>query len=192
VNNLSSLLLYGGFIWFMGLFLPPVELAKLSILHVLIFVNGYQLADVLLRTHQIDFVKRHYFLRIERGYCALAAGFVVSGTLLGPWALIWYTNKYSFTPLEICVYLVFACVEVYWLLIHLQMQVDPAKAPLLARSSIWKCVITAILMLIISRVSAFQDIRSSLLLLAAASLALLLWYRTDLFKLNSAEPSLQG
>ena len=123
LHNAAGLLYYGGFIWIVSFALDAQQLAKLSVLHTLLFGNCYQAAEVLIKTRQIELVERVHFSRMELLlflFCA-AAGllFVLGGVPM----LRLYARNYEFHLPEIGVYVVFLSIELYWLLFHARLQI---------------------------------------------------------------------
>ena len=56
VNNLTTLLTYGEFVWVCSFILPSNLLAKISVFHVFFLMTLYQLYDVYLRSRQADLI----------------------------------------------------------------------------------------------------------------------------------------
>lgn len=124
VNNLTTLLTYGGFIWISSFVLPGFLIAKLSVLHSFLFMTLYQVYDVFLRSKQADlilpenikfFLKLNKFLSLATFVFILLAGFFLL-KIIAP--------KLQFSLIEILFFSIFVIVEFCYLFIQSIVQVD--------------------------------------------------------------------
>jgi hypothetical protein len=122
VNNASGLVIYGGFIGLASLVLTAGETAKLSILHNLVFMYLFQVADLVFRTSQTRLddgsVRRRlaWFLAVSS-----AVGLAVAG-LAGAWLLGRLFPRYQYGSLELLVYVAFVHLELLYLMLTARMQ----------------------------------------------------------------------
>jgi hypothetical protein len=124
VNNLTSILTYGGFIWISSFVLPSFLIAKLSVLHTFLFMTLYQIYDVFLRSKQADLIlpeKIKFFLKLNR-LLALATSLfmLVAGISL----LKIIAPKLQFSMVEMLFFAIFIIVEFSYLIIQSIVQVD--------------------------------------------------------------------
>ena len=124
VNNLTSLLTYGGFIWISSFVLPGFLIAKLSVLHSFLFMTLYQVYDVFLRSKQADLIlpeKIRFFLKLN-GFLALATSIFM--LIAGIFLLNIIAPKLQFSILEMLFFSIFVIVEFCYLIIQSIVQVD--------------------------------------------------------------------
>lgn len=175
IHNAAGLLFYGGFIWLMSFSLDSLDLARLAVLHTLVFSNSLQVAEVAFKTRQVRLTDLSYFRRIEGAVAVGSAVMIVVMAAGGVTMIGWYAAKYQFTTAELVVYSIFVGSELYWLLVHSRMQILTGCE--------WRLVMSAV-----SRILAFvgilalvrltdANLMGLLLGLAAASACLLACFR---------------
>ena len=124
INNITSLLTYGGFIWISSIILPRFQIAKLSVLHNFLLMTMYQIYDVFLRSKQADLIdlkKIKFHLKLNRFILLFVPIF---NLLFGKIILNLIAPKLSFTLLEIFTYSIFLNIEFSFLLLQSIIQVD--------------------------------------------------------------------
>lgn len=138
VNNLTSLLTYGGFIWISSFILATDALARLSVLHTFILINAYQVYDVILRARQADLVNPAHVARMHRFNTFLMVCSPVVAFFFGSSILSLLTKSMTFSQAEILLFSFFVSLEFGFLLIQSIMQVRPEFSYLLSRYSVAK------------------------------------------------------
>jgi hypothetical protein len=138
LNNLTSLLTYGGFIWLCSFFLATDALARLSVLYTFILINAYQVYDVLLKSRQGDMIRADHVARMSRVNTALMVATPLLAILVGPIVLGWFAPRMSFSAAELILFALFLSLELGFLFVQSIIQVDPALASLLSRRSLVK------------------------------------------------------
>ncbi len=124
VNNLTSLLTYGGFIWISSFILPNNLIAKLSVLHSFLFMTLFQVYDVFLRSQQADLIisnKIKFFLKLNQFFCL--GTFLFIG-IAGNYFLGLIAPTLNFTIYELVCFTLFMIVEFSYLIIQSIVQVD--------------------------------------------------------------------
>ncbi len=124
VNNLTSLLTYGGFIWISSFVLPSFLIAKLSVLHTFLFMTLYQIYDVFLRSKQADLILREkikFFLKLNRLLTFATSVFML---IAGLSLLKIISPKLQFSIVEMLFFTIFIIVEFCYLIIQSIVQVD--------------------------------------------------------------------
>lgn len=122
VNNLSGVVVYGGFVAISSFVVGEGDIAKLSLLHNLIFLHLYQLFDVIFRTTQVQMFTGDMTGRLLRVVVATYLFGLIGSLTIGPWMFKLCFAKYTFTALELATYVTFAFAEVYYLLLTTRMQ----------------------------------------------------------------------
>jgi hypothetical protein len=124
INNLTSLLTYGGFIWLCSFILSGMPLAKLAVLHNFLLVTLFQIYDVFLRSRQADLVKQSRiksYLKINR-LIFLFTPIVL--LIIGKISLNIIASNLLFSQFEIFLYSIFIIIELSFLLLQSIIQVD--------------------------------------------------------------------
>jgi hypothetical protein len=124
VNNLTSLLTYGGFIWFSSFVLPGNLIAKLSVLHSFLFMTLYQVYDVFLRSKQADFIlpeRINFFLKLNRFFILGTSSFIL---IAGFFVLKIIAPNLYYNIFELLFFSLFMIVEFCYLIIQSIVQVD--------------------------------------------------------------------
>jgi hypothetical protein len=124
VNNITSLLTYGGFIWISSFVIPDFLIAKLSVLHSFLFMTFYQVYDVFLRSKQADLIlpeKIKFFLKLNMVFSFAVFIFLLS---VGYFLLKIISPKLQFSIIEMLFFSIFVIVEFSYLFIQSIVQVN--------------------------------------------------------------------
>lgn len=124
VNNLTTLLTYGGFVWISSFVLPGFLIAKLSVLHSFLFMTLYQVYDVFLRSKQADLIlpeKIKFFMKMNRFLILATTIFML---IAGIFLLKIIAPKLNFSFVEILFFTIFMIVEFCYLIIQSIVQVN--------------------------------------------------------------------
>ena len=124
VNNLTTLLTYGGFVWVCSFILPSNLLAKISVFHVFFLMTLYQLYDVYLRSRQADLIiikKIKFILKLNRLVILIVPLiFFFFGKLI----LSIIAPSLSFEYIEVFLFSIFIVLEFCFLIIQSIVQVN--------------------------------------------------------------------
>jgi hypothetical protein len=131
VNNISGLAIYGGFIALSSMILPPYELARLALLHSLLFMHLYQLFELMFRTVQTRMSDPNMIRKLKIVLAVVSGSGVVIAGVLGGWVMGSLFHQYRFSAMEMVIYAAFIFLEVYFLMITSAMQMQSAMKPAL-------------------------------------------------------------
>ena len=140
VNNTAGLLIYGVFITVASMFLMPDNLAKLALLHSIVFTNLYQGYELVFRTLQThlnspDIFKRLFILVSVSCVVWLVFVFVYGKNLLAT-----FFPEYKFENAEIIIYSVYMFLEYFYLLFMTKVQMAYDLSRLLLKISVFKFI----------------------------------------------------
>jgi hypothetical protein len=148
VNNVSGLAIYGGFIALSRLVLDDLDVARLALLHTVLFMHLYQVFELIFRSVQPRMHDERLMLRLRQLLIVtFCIGLAAAGTV-GPAIAQWLFKKYQFAPAELMIYTGFVFFEVYFLMLVSRMQMRSAmKAKLqwisLVKAAAFGCVLAA-------------------------------------------------
>jgi len=188
VNNASGLVLYGGFIGLASLVLIAGQTAKLSILHNLVFMYLFQVADLVLRTSQTRLDDAR--MRTRLGWlvaASWAAGAAVLGAA-GPWLLGRLFPRYEFGRVELLVYVTFVHVELLYLMLTARMQMKSSYRRSLQAMSLRKAAGFAAVLALAAIWGDRHGLTAFLSLLLAYSVVMAGWMRASLSRPAEARP----
>jgi hypothetical protein len=175
VNNVSGLAIYGGFIALSALVLDATETARLSLLHVVLFTNLFQVFELLFRTIQTR-MQDDAVMRRLRGLVLLA--YLASGVVLavaGPWLFEHVFRKYSYGPAELAVYATFIFLEIYYLLQTSRMQMRSSMRGTLQSMSLVKTFAFGLVLVAARALGERSSLLPYSLLLVAYSASMAFW-----------------
>ncbi len=177
VNNVSGLAIYGGFIALSAIVLPPVDIARLSLLHSVLFMHGYQAFELVFRSIQPRMHERALMRRLQ-GFVLVSYGVALAvAAALGPFVLGRLFRKYTYSPIELAVYATFVFLEVWYLLLTSEMQMRSAMKKNLQWMSIVKAIAFGVILLITAATPGTPTLLFyfSLLVVYSASMAYVGW-----------------
>lgn len=137
-HNFSGLVLYGGLIAFTALALGATETARFSLLHNLIFMHLFQVFDLIFRTSQTRLHEpstRQALTRATALAYVLCAGVAA---IAGPRLFGVGFPQFQYSRLELLLYVTFAFLEVYYLLLTIRMQMKASLKGALQAAAIFK------------------------------------------------------
>lgn len=140
INNISGLAIYGGFIAFSSLILNSNEIAKLSLLHSLIFMHMFQVFELIFRTIQTKMHDESLMKKLKGLIIISYLSCLVSLALVGVWMLKLFFRKYEYSAGELLIYTTFAFLEIYYLLLTSKMQMNSAMKNKLQSMSLIKAL----------------------------------------------------
>jgi hypothetical protein len=140
LNNSAGLLIYGGFIFILSVMLSSAVLAKVSLLHSIIFLNLYQCYELIFRTTQTKLTEKKFYINL--GYFSLGSLvlFVVVFSLFGGEVIRNIFPLYSFNIADMFVFSLFCVSEVLFLLLLSRAQVDSTLSRAVAITALYKTV----------------------------------------------------
>jgi O-antigen/teichoic acid export membrane protein len=138
LHNLSGLAVYGGFVAATALVLTAESTARVALLHSILFMNLFQVFDLIFRTVQTELHKEELFKRLK---ALLAVSYLGLMLLLGAFgsAIIGLVfRKYSYSQLELLLYVTFVFSELYYLLLTSRLQMKSSQRAVLQNLAIVK------------------------------------------------------
>ena len=153
VNNLTSLLTYGGFIWISSLLLTKADLAKLALLHSFLLMNLYQLYDVFLKSRQADLVDPKHRAKIAAINGAVMVATPIIFTAAGAEVLLLLSAKIVITCTEMLLFSIFMAFELGFLFVQSVAQVGKDLYSELTRYSLIRLFIQVVILMIFVLVS---------------------------------------
>lgn len=138
INNVSGLAIYGGFIAFSSLILSSNEVAKLSLLHNLIFMHLFQVFELIFRTIQTKMHDDALMKKVRTLIVLSYLGCLTSFTFIGVWLFKFLFGKYEYTVGELIIYTTFAFLEIYYLMLTSKMQMKSSMKKRLQSISLIK------------------------------------------------------
>jgi O-antigen/teichoic acid export membrane protein len=156
INNTSGLLIYGIFISVSSMFLEPIALAKLAILHAIIFTNLYQGFELVFRTLQTRLNESKIFKRLV---ILVAVGFIfwlVITNIFGKSLLFLFFPTYDFSSREIYLYSIFMFLEYFYLLYTSKIQMLHNYSSLLLKISLIKLSLFLIFSIVLTFYSPIE------------------------------------
>ncbi len=141
VNNLTSLLTYGGFIWISSLLLAKADVAKLALLHSFLLMNLYQLYDVFLKSRQADLVDPGHRAKLAAINAAVMVATPVIFTIAGVAALRLLSAEIVITRIEMLLFSIFMAFELGFLFVQSVAQVHKDLYSELTRYSLFRLLI---------------------------------------------------
>ena len=144
VNNLTSLLTYGGFIWISSLLLAKADVAKLALLHSFLLMNLYQLYDVFLKSRQADLVDHKHRAKLVAINAAVMVSTPVIFTIAGVAALRLLSTEIVITRAEMLLFSIFMAFELGFLFVQSVAQVHKHLYSELTRYSMFRLLIQGV------------------------------------------------
>lgn len=138
VNNLSGLVVYGGFVALSSWALPTDNLAKLAVLHGFVFMQVFQVFDLVFRSNQTRLDDKVVMSRMSTLVFVSAVGYCVLVLGGGPEVLSLVFQRYRFSRPELLTYGAFLFGEIYYALLASNLQMRERYRDILARISVAK------------------------------------------------------
>lgn len=148
VNNLTSLLTYGGFIWVSSLLLAKADVAKLALLHSFLLMNLYQLYDVFLKSRQADLAAPEHRAKLAAVNAAVMVATPVIFTIAGVAALRLLSAEIAITHTEMVLFSIFMAFELGFLFVQSVAQVHKHLYSELTRYSMFRLSIQGIVLMV--------------------------------------------
>jgi len=146
LNNLSGIVIYGGFITLFSFYLDNYQIAVLAIYHTVILSLGYQAYDVVFRNFQLRINERKVFkgLSLFVGFstCIIMIGVNEVGVKI----LEFLYANYTFEQFDLILFTLFACLEFGYLLATTRLQMSIRGSTILSRCSITKLLSFLVMM----------------------------------------------
>ena len=149
INNTSGLLIYGVFISVSSLFLEPMQLAKLALMHSIIFTNLYQGFELVFRTLQTKLNDSKLFRKLVLAVCISFIFWIIFSYVFGQFMLKNFFPTYQFTSIDIFLYSVYMFLEFFYLLYTSKIQMMHSLSRLLLKVSLLKLAFFLVLSLIL-------------------------------------------
>lgn len=185
-HNFSGLVLYGGLIAFSSLALSAAETARFSLLHNLIFMHLFQLFDLVFRTSQTRLHEQSTMLGLTRATAASYGLSAIVAGIFGPFLFGTFFRQFEYRSLELLLYVTFAFLEVYYLLLTIRMQMRTSLKGALQAAAIFKTA-GFFVVLGVSIAVDLPSLRLYALLLVVYSCASTCWLHSVLRKLTYDE-----
>lgn len=176
LNNSAGLLIYGGFIFILSLMLSSAVLAKVSLLHSIIFLNLYQCYELIFRTAQTKLTEKKFYTNLAYFSLGTLSVFIVGFTTLGGVVISDYFPLYSFDTNDMLVFSFFCVSEIVFLLILSKAQIDSELSRTVAITALYKTVFFIIGFMLIKLLvlDAFFSVYLTLLIASVMSTAFIL------------------
>ncbi len=178
INNVSGLAIYGGFIAFSSLVLSSNEIARLSLLHNLIFMHLFQVFELVFRTIQTKMDDNILMKKMKAliGLCYL--GCLTSFVSIGVWLFKVFFEKYEYSIGELIIYTTFVFLEIYYLMLTSKMQMKSSMKKRLQLMSLIKTLGFFIILILSSVIKIYTSLLLFSCLLVIYSLAMVYWGNT--------------
>ena len=178
INNVSGLAIYGGFIFFSSLILNSTEIAKLSLLHNLIFMHLYQVFELIFRTSQTKLQDQSLMKKLKILVIISYLGCLISAALSGVLLFKFFFGKYEYTANELLIYTTFAFLEIYYLLLTSKMQMKSTMRQRLQSMSLIKTLVFIGILIFVSEIRANPSLVLYSSFLVIYSLFMAYWAHT--------------
>lgn len=124
INNVTGLITYGGFIFFLSLVLYPEQIAFLSIFHAVIFGLGYQFFEYLFRFFQLTINKRRIYQNMLIVLITFFIAALFGASLIGKSLLELLYKNYTFETYTILYFIFYSFLEYFFQLGNIRIQMN--------------------------------------------------------------------
>jgi hypothetical protein len=158
INNVSGLAIYAGFIAFSSLILSSNDIAKLSLLHNLMFMHLFQVFELIFRTVQTKMYDKALMKQIKTLIVFSYLGCLTLFAFIGVWLFKFFFGKYEYTVGELMVYTTFVFLEILYLMLTSKMQMKSLMKKKLQSLSLIKAFGFFVVLIFVSAVKEHPNL----------------------------------